>query len=286
MADATVVSKRIVICCDGTWQSSVSGEANVPSNVTRLCRYIARTGKDDEGKTWQQLVYYDSGVGTGSLTTIEKQRQGAVGDGLAVNVIEAYNFIVNNYSPGDEIFCFGFSRGAYTARAVAGLVADIGIMKPRQMQLFPEIYDIYKKNVPSKANEYKQIPFQNSQGWREFVDGKKATTPEAVKLAAELENRALTEEEKRILWVIEPHPEFAISEESCKVKAIGVWDTVGALGVPDGRWMNNSSSRAEHGFHNVKLNKSMDKHRNPLVSGIQLLTFNRYRACVPGSCPR
>jgi Uncharacterized alpha/beta hydrolase domain (DUF2235) len=258
MSDPTVVSKRIVICCDGTWQSSVSGEANIPSNVTRLCRYIARTGKDDDGKIWQQLVYYDSGVGTGSLNTFEKQRQGAIGDGLAVNVIEAYNFIVLNYSPGDEIFCFGFSRGAYTARAVAGLVADIGVMKPRQMQIFPEIYGIYKKNVPTKANRYEQRRFQESQGWRDFVDGKKATTPEAVKLNAKLEKGVvLTEEEKRILWEIEPHPEFAISEESCKVKAIGVWDTVGALGVPDGRWTNNSSSRAEHGFHNVKLNKSM-----------------------------
>ena len=255
MSDATVVPKRIIICSDGTWQSSVSGEANIPSNVTRLCRYIARTGKDDVGKTWQQLVYYDSGVGTGSLNTIEKQRQGAVGDGLAVNVIEAYNFIVLNYSPGDEIFCFGFSRGAYTARAVAGLVADIGIVKPSQMQIFPEIYSLYKKNVPTKANKYEQGRFQKSQGWKDFVNGKKGTTPEAVKLSAELGKRVLTEEENRILWEIEPHPDFAI-QKPCKVKVVGVWDTVGALGVPDGRWMNNSSSRAEHGFHNVKLNKS------------------------------
>jgi hypothetical protein len=258
MSDPPVVPKRIVICCDGTWQSSVSGEANIPSNVTRLCRHIARTGEDDKGTTWQQLVYYDSGVGTGSLTSLEKKRQGAVGDGLAVNVIEAYNFIVLNYSPGDEIFCFGFSRGAYTARAVAGLVADIGIMEPRQMQIFPEIYDIYKKNVPTKANGYVQIRFRDSQGWKEFVEGKKATTPDAVKLNGELKEkwRRLTEEEQRIIWEIEPHGEVAISEESRNVKVVGVWDTVGALGVPDGRWVNNSGSRAEYGFHNVKLNKS------------------------------
>ena len=56
------------------------------------------------------------------------------GSGFVGNVIEAYNFIVLNYNPGDQIFCFGFSRGAYTARAVAWLVTDIGIVKPRDMQ--------------------------------------------------------------------------------------------------------------------------------------------------------
>jgi hypothetical protein len=123
MSDDKPYPRRIVICCDGTWQSSVSGDDNMPSNVTRLCRVIARMGEDKKtGQRFHQLVYYDSGVGTGNLSTTEKKRQGGVGAGLAENVIEAYNFIVMNYQEGDEIFCFGFSRGAYTARAVAGLV--------------------------------------------------------------------------------------------------------------------------------------------------------------------
>jgi len=259
MSDPAVVSKRIIICCDGTWQSSVSGEENIPSNVTRLCRHIARTGKDADGKIWQQLVYYDSGVGTGSLNFLEKKRQGAIGDGLGVNVIEAYNFIVLNYSPGDEIFCFGFSRGAYTARAVAGLVADIGILEPRQMQIFPEIYDLYKKNVPNKANKYIQERFRDSKYWQEITKGKKATTPDANKLNAELKENEQdqTDEDKRIIWEIQPHKEMP-KDESRNVKVVGVWDTVGALGVPDGRWTNNSGSRAEYGFHNVALNESRE----------------------------
>lgn len=258
MSDPTVVPKRIVISCDGTWQSSVSGEANIPSNVTRLCLHIARTDEDDEGQIWQQLVYCDSGVGTSSLNSFEKKRQGAIGDGLAVNVIEAYNVIVLNYSPSDKIFCFCFSRGSYTARAVARLVAAIGVIEPRQMQIFLEIYDIYKKNLPTKANGYVQIRFRDSPSWKEFMEGKRATTPNAVKLNAELEKkwRKLTEEEKRIIWEIEPYGEVAISEESRNIKVVGVWDTAGALGIPDGSWMNNSGSRAEYGFHTVKLNKS------------------------------
>lgn len=261
MSDFTNIPKRIVICCDGTWQSSVSGEKSIPSNVTRLCRLIARSGKDKDNKTWQQVVYYDSGVGTGSLTSIEKKRQGAVGDGLAINVIEAYNFIVLNYSPGDEIFCFGFSRGAYTARAVAGLVADLGIMEPRNLQIFPDIYDIYKKNIPRKVEgrrDFVQLPFRESEGWNEWLNGKRATTPEAAKLWVELDKAGKKPEgeESRVAWEIRPHLDVALSEESRNVKVVGVWDTVGALGVPDGRFTNHSGLRAQYGFHNVKLNRS------------------------------
>ena len=68
--------KRIIITCDGTWQSAVSGKQNIPSNVTRLCRYLAKCGRDDKGKVWQQVVYYDAGVGTGALWGIESFTQG------------------------------------------------------------------------------------------------------------------------------------------------------------------------------------------------------------------
>jgi uncharacterized protein (DUF2235 family) len=122
-------SKRIIVCCDGTWQSSVTNTANIPSNVTRIARYLNKTGKDDQGREWQQVVYYDAGIGTG-VSAIEAKRQGGTGAGFVGNVIEAYNFIVLNYNEGDKIYCFGFSRGAYTARAVAGLVTDIGIVSP------------------------------------------------------------------------------------------------------------------------------------------------------------
>lgn len=125
--------KRIVICCDGTWQSSVTNVDNVPSNITRIARYLLKVGKDTKGEQWQQLVYYDAGIGTGA-SSVEAAREGMTGSGFVGNVIEAYNFIALNYNPGDQIFCFGFSRGAYTARAVAGLVTDIGIVKPRDMQ--------------------------------------------------------------------------------------------------------------------------------------------------------
>jgi uncharacterized protein (DUF2235 family) len=92
--------KKIILCCDGTSQSSGSGEVSLPSNITRIARTIAKAGRDGD-EVWQQLVYYDAGVGTGAFSKIESMRQGATGDGSIVNVLEAYNFVVNNYSPGD-----------------------------------------------------------------------------------------------------------------------------------------------------------------------------------------
>ncbi|KAF2750795.1 hypothetical protein M011DRAFT_437300 [Sporormia fimetaria CBS 119925] len=245
MADAKPWQRRIIICCDGTWQSSVSSTDNVPSNVTRLCRLIARIGTDsnDPSKKFHQLVYYDSGIGTGNLSTSERRRQGGVGAGLTENVIEAYNFIVLNYEPGDEIFCFGFSRGAYTARAVAGLVTDIGVIKPIDMQVFPQIYRAYQTNQEGR-------PFRETQAWRDFVNGKLSKRGKEL---GEYERQS-GDKEKAQSWEIHPHGNLAVSEESRRVKVVGVWDTVGSLGIPDVAFLDMAGQRAKYGFHNVRLN--------------------------------
>ncbi|KAF2202864.1 hypothetical protein GQ43DRAFT_479521 [Delitschia confertaspora ATCC 74209] len=231
--------RRIVICCDGTWQSSVTWRENIPSNVTKLCRVIARDGTDptDRNKVWQQIVYYDSGIGTGSLSWWEKVRQGGVGDGLTENVIEAYNFIVNNYKAGDEIFCFGFSRGAYTARAVAGLVSDFGVIKPQHMQLFPELYRAYKSpncGDPLVNGQRTTFKMQDCQVWQSFVN----------------QNMVQTNGNSEDSRLEVPN--------SNKVKIVGVWDTVGSLGVPDLKWKNNSNFREKYAFHNVKLSTNIE----------------------------
>jgi len=247
MSDDLPWGRRLVICCDGTWQSSVSSRENVPSNVTKLCRLISRIGIDrnNPGKKWHQIVYYDSGVGTGNLSDSERKRQGGTGAGLAENVIEAYNFIVMNYEPGDEIFCFGFSRGAYTARAVAGLVTDIGVIKPLDMQLFPQVYRAYQNNEEG-------LPFRETQAWKDFTKGKLSQKGHELKKT----NEEWGVKERAEGWEITPHIDLEASEESRKIKVIGVWDTVGSLGVPDVAIFNNANFRTKYGFHNVKLNES------------------------------
>jgi uncharacterized protein (DUF2235 family) len=251
--DKSAWGRRLVICCDGTWQSSVSSKDNIPSNVARLCRLIARVGtdKDDASKKFHQIVYYDSGIGTGNLSTSERRRQGGTGAGLAENVIEAYNFIVQNYEPGDEIFCFGFSRGAYTARAVAGLVSDIGVIAPVNMQFFPELYRLYQRNEEG-------VDFRETNEYRWFTKGKlSAKGLEMEKQGVDVRNigrrdlKTLAE-----VWEIRPHGELAVSEGSRKVKVVGVWDTVGSLGVPDLIGIDLAWGRTKYGFHNVKLTES------------------------------
>jgi uncharacterized protein (DUF2235 family) len=230
--------RRLIVCCDGTWQSSATDHDNVPSNITRLARIFEPHAYDEgTGTWWQQIVYYDAGVGTGDaggLGKIEFIRKGAsqsltcgsfllmcsifaggTGDGLNENVIEAYNFLVNNYEYGDEIFCFGFSRGAYTARAVAGLVTEIGVLMKRNMVFFPEIYRQYKSNL----------------------DGKSFRTTDAFKNLAE--RFGLDYE--------------GVSWATPTVKVVGTFDTVGALGVPDILGIDMASWRREHGFHNTAL---------------------------------
>lgn len=248
MADDTPWGRRLVICCDGTWQSSASFKDNVPSNVTKLCRVISRIGTDghDPKKKWHQIVYYDGGVGTGNLSASEQRRQGGTGAGLAENVIEAYNFIVLNYEPGDEIFCFGFSRGAYTARAVAGLVTDIGVLKPIHMQVFPEIYRAYMTNDEG-------LPFRETQAWQDFIKGKLTMRGQELSRTS---GGIQGIQERAQSWEINPHHNLIASEESRKVKVVGVWDTVGSLGVPDVAWFDNEKYRTKYGFHNVKLNES------------------------------
>ncbi|EUC36012.1 hypothetical protein COCCADRAFT_2893 [Bipolaris zeicola 26-R-13] len=253
--DSKAWGRRLVICCDGTWQSSVTIETNVPSNVTKLCRLIARVGSDqhDPSKKFHQIVYYDSGVGTGNLSSSERNRQGGTGAGLAENVIEAYNFIVQNYEPGDEIFCFGFSRGAYTARAVAGLVSDIGVIAPISMQFFATLYSLYQTNDEG-------VDFRETQAWRWFTEGKLSKKGEEMKKQG-VDVKAIGLDDLKLLaevWEIRPHGELAVSEDSRKVKVVGVWDTVGSLGIPDMMGLNLASQRTQYGFHNVKLTENIE----------------------------
>jgi len=107
------MSKRIVFCSDGTWQAPVNN-----TNVYRL--YNALTVAAD------QVTFYDDGVGADS-TGLNRILQGAFGAGLLQKIQDAYTKIAHVYEPGDLIYLFGFSRGAYTARSLAGMIANCGL---------------------------------------------------------------------------------------------------------------------------------------------------------------
>lgn len=146
--------KKLIVCCDGTWQDSDNGyvkgkwgkpgHMQNPTNVTRIARAI----KSEDDAHHPQIVYYQAGVGTG-IGLWARLAGGGAGVGLSEHIREAYGFLVNNYreydpgAPGldaDSIFLIGFSRGAFTARSIGGLIGAVGLLKKKAMQHFYQIF--------------------------------------------------------------------------------------------------------------------------------------------------
>src|SRR3954451_19845061 len=132
--------KRLVICCDGTWNTPDQADGNgrpCPTNVTKLAHAVA----DRDRAGIEQPLFYHVGVGT---RPGERLRGGAFGFGLSRDVKAAYRWIVENYDPGDELLLFGFSRGAYTARSTAGLMRNVGVLQPGHAGRIDDAYRLYR----------------------------------------------------------------------------------------------------------------------------------------------
>ncbi|KAK9265149.1 hypothetical protein V1519DRAFT_478173, partial [Lipomyces tetrasporus] len=130
-------AKRLVILCDGTWQNSLSDAGQNPSNITRMARAIKN--RDDRHRTAiPQIVYYHPGLGTdgGPFKSFRNLLAGA-------HIKAVYSFISYNFEVGDELFFFGYSRGAYLVRAISGFIADFGILKKPGMSEFVDIFKSY-----------------------------------------------------------------------------------------------------------------------------------------------
>lgn len=193
--------KRLIVACDGTWNDSddlgKSGKIPIPSNITRISRAIKAVSQDGV----QQIVDYHSGLGTEG-TKFSRFLGDTIGKGLAENVREAYSFLANNYHHGDEIFLLGFSRGAFTARSIGGLIGEIGLLTKKGLNSLPEVYaDFQHRHDESYVPTYPDLPFPRKPS---------ASDP---RYAQELERRGLT-------------------RLDIPIKVIGVWDTVGSLGIP------------------------------------------------------
>ncbi|MBP28909.1 DUF2235 domain-containing protein [Methylobacterium sp.] len=180
--------KRVAMFLDGTW-NTVSDN----TNVWRLRALCADRSADGA----RQITYYTKGVGT---TFGERVRGGMFGYGLDQAVIDAYEWLIGVYELGDEIFIFGFSRGAYTARSLAGFIAKCGLLKPGAPLGVGQLYDRYRKD------EAERTIWQLADQQRNGTIG------------------PLSLEERWMLAYAMPVP----------IKMVGVWDTVGALGIPFG----------------------------------------------------
>ena len=135
--------KRIVIACDGTWNRL---DALRPTNVGKLAQAVLP--RDENGTA--QIVLHLDGVGTGAGTVaitrrIDQLAGGAFGIGVSERIALAYRFLVLNYEPGDEIYIFGYSRGAYTARSLGGMVRRCGILERNNASEVDEAMALYRR---------------------------------------------------------------------------------------------------------------------------------------------
>src|SRR5207247_1575013 len=131
--------KRLVLCCDGTWNSADQERNGVPA-PTNVVKLAYRVAKRDAATL--QVIYYDQGVGTGNF--FDRLAGGAFGDGVEANICDAYRFLIGNYDPGDEIYLFGFSRGAYTVRSIGGMIRKCGILARPCVKHYHAAIELYR----------------------------------------------------------------------------------------------------------------------------------------------
>jgi uncharacterized protein (DUF2235 family) len=176
--------KRIVLCTDGTWAGPDPRRLGTaaPTNVVKMALMVRR--HDDAGV--DQVVFYQKGVGTGPR---DRFSGGFLGAGISRHIKEAYRFLIDTYDAGDQIYLFGFSRGAYTARSLAGLIRNSGILRRDERHRLDEAFDLYRRRDD-------------------------ASKPTAV--------------ESRVFRRM-----YSCGDDPA-VWFIGVWDTVGSLGIPNG----------------------------------------------------
>ncbi|MEO1258925.1 MAG: DUF2235 domain-containing protein [Bacteroidota bacterium] len=249
------IKKRLALFLDGTW--------NTEDDSTNVYHAYSLTKEGlIENDTIEQLRYYDPGVGTGILDSITG---GGFGVGLDKNVRQAYNWLVDHYEKGDEIYIFGFSRGAYTARSLMGFLAACGLIKrgaPINISqlwagyVFTSVnrdhkkYSWWKKTLEDPKNVTK---FRRLNNFQKTEEERSKLTPEELDKAEPL-NKA-----ERLLgnW-----------SRRVDITYMGIFDTVGAMG-----W----EALALPG-----LTSKLDAHHNPYPSQIlqkcrHALAIDEYR---------
>ena len=214
--------KRIVICFDGTWSKPADEALPADGRVeTNVCRFYESI-KDKAADGTKQVKWYDEGVGT---KWYDRFIGGSIGAGLELNIVQGYEHLAQQYEAGDEVYVLGFSRGAYTARSLVGMIRNCGLIYPKHLALRVGMaYGIYRTRGDN-------------------VDSFTAKTFRA-----------------------------AFCRE-IKIKFIGVWDTVGALGIP--LTVLKDVNMKFYEFHDTKLSTivenayhalAIDEHRQDYLA--------------------
>jgi Uncharacterized alpha/beta hydrolase domain (DUF2235) len=219
---------NLIVCCDGTWNTPDERQEGVPTptNVVRIYNAISRVDKAER----EQKRYYHPGVGTNG-SWWDKAVGGATGAGLNQNIVSAYRYLCEEYADGDDIFLFGFSRGAYTARSLAGMVGHCGLL---------DTSGLAESEKWARINRL----FQNGY-------------------------RRKSESHEKGSWA-----EWAFHDKRQPIRFVGVWDTVGALGIPeDMALLGLLNSFGDHTFHDTDLGSQIQTARHAVALDEMRATF-------------
>ncbi len=242
--------KRIVICCDGTWRRL--GEER-PTNVAHVACMVAPQG--DGARPAEQIVAHFDGVGTGGGDTwagraLDRYGGAAFGLGLERSIAAAYRLLVFTYQPGDEIYLFGYSRGAFTARSLAGLIRQSGVLARRHAGRIGEALRLYRRRDPALG------PAEPAS-----LEFRARYAPGVALDAAEID------------WRTKAYPDRDWSGTALlSIRFIGVWDTVGALGVP-GLFRDKPLLHHSHQFHDQALSSHVEAARHAVAVDEKRRTF-------------
>ena len=257
------MGKNIVLCLDGTWNAPDTKDAKgetTPTNVQKLFETLVGSsplGAGDEEKevscaagadaATAQVAKYLYGVGAMS-NKLAQACEGAVGLGLVGRIVRGYTYLSRMYEAGDRIFIVGFSRGAYTARSLAGLVVRQGLLDWKAMNLVAGSDESYSAGLAA---------------WQAYKSGIHQPGSILSGVAAVVSNLQASFE-----LGLHPAPRLRYTG-SVGIAAVGVWDTVGALGIPDIVKQKEATirvdvfqfcdtllnARIEHGFHAVSVDE-------------------------------
>jgi hypothetical protein len=221
------MTKRLVVCCDGTWNNPQQEDNGLPAptNVFKLFNALAGQGPaatpHDTGQPLNQLKFYHPGVGAEG-GVLRPLLGGAIGAGISRHICSAYQWLAHHYREGDDIYLYGFSRGALAARSLGGFLS----------------YGLLNLQGLSSVQAWARVHRAYQEGYRQ-------------------RNR---------LAALQPSWQLYNQGDATPIRFIGVWDTVGALGVPDDfELLNLFDNPSAWSFHDTSLGAHVRSARHAMA---------------------
>jgi uncharacterized protein (DUF2235 family) len=247
--------KRFVICFDGTWQMLRQPR---PTNIAIIARSIAHTNTTEDGREIPQIVIYSQGVGSnidalgkdgfmdGVTEGLNKLLGGVFGEGLEDNIVDTYLRLAFNYEAGDEIYVFGFSRGAFCARSFAGLINSAGIVSRRHAERAWDAFRLYRNRPGPDATQFQKDDYDKARSGFRILYGKGGRAADGTRVQ---------------------------TDEVPKIAYLGIFDTVGQRGMPSALGGLARSLNKSFGFHDMKIGDNVLAARHAVAIDEKRLGF-------------